>query len=121
MCLHLDFRTEDSTGTGVEVPLDRLSELFQVPRERVKLIHRGRVVDDEGKLRELSRSGATLTLVASRVAGPGTYVARTRMAWLESYSQLQLAAEVLWRNTVLPLLGMLRVFFASISPVMETR
>ncbi|GAX75974.1 hypothetical protein CEUSTIGMA_g3417.t1 [Chlamydomonas eustigma] len=57
----------------IEVPvipkqpiLDTVSVAFNVPRASVKLIHRGEVIKEEGKLRALSEKGARVTLLSYR-------------------------------------------------------
>jgi hypothetical protein len=115
VAFYLDFLTENDEGTGVERPFSRLGKLFRMPRERVKLIHRGRVVVEEERIRELATTGATLVLVGSKTDEDELRVSSwrgmfTRLWW---WAAAVIESAVLWTQ---PLVHLSRAFFASVDP-----
>lgn len=59
----------DFDGTGKECPYERLSGMFQIPIDRLKLVQRGKLLPLRGspKLGEALRTGVIIQLVGSRL------------------------------------------------------
>lgn len=88
---HLDFRTLNSAGTGVEKPLERLSELFRVPVDRIKLVHRGRVVlGTGGEAQWLGCVGLLSPWVGALGLGGDRMRGQAKAEWRRSQHYLQL-------------------------------
>mmetsp|Transcript_6895 Transcript_6895/g.17633 ORF Transcript_6895/g.17633 Transcript_6895/m.17633 type:complete len:211 (-) Transcript_6895:482-1114(-) len=112
---YLDFRTENSSGDGVEAPRERLCDLFGIPPGRLKLIHRGKIVTGDADLQTLAATGATLTLVGSSPGQAELAAASWRGAVAALWRCVAAFVEAL-QLWAAPLVHLARAFFHSVDP-----
>mmetsp|Transcript_15889 Transcript_15889/g.34463 ORF Transcript_15889/g.34463 Transcript_15889/m.34463 type:complete len:233 (+) Transcript_15889:244-942(+) len=90
-------------GAG-ETTLTRLGELFNIPLDRLKLIHKGRVLQEEGEISAVGKGGGKIQLLGTPQAlqVPQPHAALRAAGWIFRalfWAALQLRLVALWEWT----------------------